>query len=135
MPVSVMFLTLDVETLELRTKIEIHSIWSFYKCIIIKTLPSDTDTCLSDLIHNNFIKGWNIWKICLDTTINISGKIHCKNKVLWSDFTENLRTKLTYVILQNYQTGYIFHFKHLTDILLRLSDLKTSAWKSPRNWS
>jgi len=47
--------------------------------------------------------------------------------VLWSDATENPRAMLTY--MSSYEItkiGYIFHFKHLKDILLHLSDLKIS---------
>jgi len=52
MPVSGMFLSLDMEALESRVKIEIHSIWSFYKCIIIQTLISDKYIFLSILQHS-----------------------------------------------------------------------------------
>lgn len=58
MTVSGMFLNVDTETLESRTKIEIHSIWYFYKCIIFKTVTSDLNNLFFsfDAIHNNFIK-------------------------------------------------------------------------------
>lgn len=62
MPVSGMFLSLGMETLESRIKIEIHSIWSSYKCIIFKTLTSDKYTFFFRfyVIYNNFIKRYNI---------------------------------------------------------------------------